>query len=631
MNTRPLSVGARATLLKIISAQLNKGHFPANDKNLTTVHGREVDIPLIDENVTPIACKHQRHNPVHADVIIMQVDKWKEMGIVDYSDWRKSKWFTLLDLPQAYDQIPIKLSDRHKTAFRDARGRLHQFTRCGFGLTTIPAVFSAHLGDRLRPVESKGCVERWLDDILIHTEALEEHFKMLEEVLDLLQKDNYSVHFHKSLFLHGRSGVPRRHGGQVGCSPPPVQDHATDGDGEPTTVGALRSVIRMTNFMRYFVEGFRTKITPLSDILRNKQCSTKQARKKPIPWGKAQDDAFDAIIRALVSPPVLLLPDWNLPFTLHTDASEIAAGAALTQEVEHRDVVIGYGSKRWKPAEARHAPTIRPPVDTSFPDDNTSPGDRTHEPTGPVFDGIPLRDVPTKSAIVTSPEPDLPLAVLWALQHSPAPLDPMDHHSIRAHEEVCHTLSPRHPRAVILGCGAGGAMLALRDVLQVHTAIDPDWTALECARANSWSQDVTLVRVPLAKNGEAVAEAKPENLVGNAFSVFDPQCIGNTATSQEEDITNVFSACRATVLILECPITDFGLSGSSGAGLAGLTKEYAAPEAVATFGRPEMPRQATLQPSLDAYSFGVVMLQLLYVEEKSRFNNELDDPTGGVK
>ena len=166
----------------------------------------------------------QRHNPAASDIVNSTVDGWKELGIVDYSDsqwysrtsiqWRKngkprltidypplnavtkknsggigslagmhdrvkkSKCFTLIDLPQAYHQLPINPSDRHKTAVRDARGRLYQFNRCGFGLTTIPAVFSALLEDTLRPVETKGCVERWLDDILIHTDTLEEHFKV---------------------------------------------------------------------------------------------------------------------------------------------------------------------------------------------------------------------------------------------------------------------------------------------------------------------------------------------------------------------------------------------------------------------------------------------------------------------
>ena len=93
---------------------------------------------------------------------------------------KKSRWFMLLDSPQAYHQLPIRPADRHKTAFRDARGSLYHFIRCGCGLATIPAVFLALLGDALHSVEKKGCVDRWVDDILTHTETLEEHFEVLE-------------------------------------------------------------------------------------------------------------------------------------------------------------------------------------------------------------------------------------------------------------------------------------------------------------------------------------------------------------------------------------------------------------------------------------------------------------------
>lgn len=97
INTGPLSPRTRTTLLKIISAQVEKGLFPANDMTLSQLHGREVEIPLIDENVTPIACKQQRHNPMHADIINRQVDQWKEMGIIDYSD---SQWCSRIVMQQ---------------------------------------------------------------------------------------------------------------------------------------------------------------------------------------------------------------------------------------------------------------------------------------------------------------------------------------------------------------------------------------------------------------------------------------------------------------------------------------------------------------------------------------------------
>ena len=145
-----LSCSARTTLLKIVSGQLERGLFPVSDKTLSQLHGREVGTPLIDEKVTLVACTQQRHNPPAVDIVNFTVDGWMDLGIVDYADcqWRsrtsirwkksgkprltinyrplnavtkknsagigslagmhdrvkKSKWFTLVDLVQAYHQ-----------------------------------------------------------------------------------------------------------------------------------------------------------------------------------------------------------------------------------------------------------------------------------------------------------------------------------------------------------------------------------------------------------------------------------------------------------------------------------------------------------------------------------------------
>ena len=107
-----------------------------------------------------------------------------------------------------------------------------------------------------------------------------------------------------------------------------------------------------------------------------------------------------------------------------------------------------------------------------------------------------------------------------------------------------------------MGCGAGVALLALGETLQVHTAIDPDWTALECARANYWSYDVALVHAPLEspKCRDAVATAKPEILIGNASRRHDPDHLGDTAARQATAIVDIFLSCRARLLVVECPV-----------------------------------------------------------------------------
>lgn len=141
-----------------------------------------------------------------------------------------SNFFTLLDLPSVYHQLSIKEVDRHKTAFRDARGRLYDFTQCGFGLTTIPAVlFSAHLGDTFRPVENKGGAELWLDDIPLHRATLADHLALLDKVFDLL--DNVLGALQKERILHVGGGVPRSHGRGIGCAACAFQDQGRPGDG----------------------------------------------------------------------------------------------------------------------------------------------------------------------------------------------------------------------------------------------------------------------------------------------------------------------------------------------------------------------------------------------------------------
>lgn len=50
---------------------------------------------------------------------------------------------------------------------------------------------------------------------------------------------------------------------------------------------------------------------------------------------------------------------------------------------------------------------------------------------------------------------------------------------------------------------------------------------------------------------------------------------------------------------------------------------YAAPEAIATFRREEIPRRAKLEPSLDNNSFGVMIPQVLFMEEEPRFDGKV--------
>ena len=201
------------------------------------------------------------------------------------------------------------------------------------GITTIPTVFSASLGDDLREVLRKG-VEKWLDDILVHTKTFEEHLALLRRVLLILIAHGYTGNFKKSEFCLAEMEYLGVMVGRDGVRPAPSKVKAVQELELPTTVGEVRSFLGLAGYLRGFVQNFSGITAPISDLLRNKEFSSKRARNKPVPWGPEQMRAFEEIIERLTTHPVLVLPDWTQPFTVHTDASTWATGAVLTQEVD---------------------------------------------------------------------------------------------------------------------------------------------------------------------------------------------------------------------------------------------------------------------------------------------------------
>ena len=56
-------------------------------------------------------------------------------------------------------------------------------------------------------------------------------------------------------------------------------------------------------------------------------------------------EAFDILKKALISAPILQLPNWQQPFEVICDASNFTVGAVLGQRKEGKPYVIYYASK----------------------------------------------------------------------------------------------------------------------------------------------------------------------------------------------------------------------------------------------------------------------------------------------
>ena len=98
-----------------------------------------------------------------------------------------------------------------------------------------------------------------------------------------------------------------------------IMDHP-----KPKKKKHLRAFLGLTNYYRRFIPDYGTMAVPLVD------CTRKQELDQII-WTPERDRAFEQSKTTLMKKPVLISPDLNKPFVLHTEASGVGIGAVLSQ------------------------------------------------------------------------------------------------------------------------------------------------------------------------------------------------------------------------------------------------------------------------------------------------------------
>ena len=100
---------------------------------------------------------------------------------------RGARYFTKLDIRWGYNNVRIKEEDEWKAAFRTNRV-LFEPTVMFFGLCNLPSTFQRMMNEILRELINEGKVVVYLDDILIFTEDLQEHRRLVHRVLAKLRE-----------------------------------------------------------------------------------------------------------------------------------------------------------------------------------------------------------------------------------------------------------------------------------------------------------------------------------------------------------------------------------------------------------------------------------------------------------
>ncbi|GJY54088.1 reverse transcriptase domain-containing protein [Tanacetum coccineum] len=86
----------------------------------------------------------------------------------------------------------------------------------------------------------------------------------------------------------------------------------------PTTVKGIRSFLGHARFYRRFIQDFSKIARPMTRLLE---------KDTPFFFSKECIEAFQTLKKKLTEAPILVAPDWDLPFELMCDASDFAIGA----------------------------------------------------------------------------------------------------------------------------------------------------------------------------------------------------------------------------------------------------------------------------------------------------------------
>ena len=229
-----------------------------------------------------------------------------------------ARYFSKIDLASGYHQIRVKEADIHKTAFVSCYGSF-EYTVMPFGLCNAPATFQ-HIMNHLLKDGLDNFVLVFLDDILIYSRTKEEHLQHIRAVLDKLHSEKFFGRLPKCDFFKNEVEYLGFDVGKDGIKPSLSKVKAIIDWPTPETVTDVRSYLGLCSFYRKFIRWFSEIAAPLTDLTK---------KNKPWVWGDQEEKAFNGLKKAMVTAPVLQLPDFDREFTVTTDASEVSVGAIL--------------------------------------------------------------------------------------------------------------------------------------------------------------------------------------------------------------------------------------------------------------------------------------------------------------
>ena len=264
-----------------------------------------------------------------------------------------SRVFSTIDMLNGFWQMPLLEEHRERTAMTTTMFGSFEWNVLPMGLKNSPAIFQRNMAELLRDLDY---VSVYIDDVIIHSRTVEEHVQHVRTVMQRLRRAQICVKGSKaSLFRKSVNFLGHLVGGD-GVAPQDKKVEAVANWPTPKNVSEVRSFLGLASFYRKFIHHFASIAAPLHALTK---------ADVEFQWGDEQSKAFDMLKAALTSAPLLILPDVNkalsgeAPYLVQCDASLLAWGAVLMQDVGKGYQPIAFASKSFNAAQVNYSATER--------------------------------------------------------------------------------------------------------------------------------------------------------------------------------------------------------------------------------------------------------------------------------
>ncbi|KAL0227851.1 hypothetical protein RCL1_003994 [Eukaryota sp. TZLM3-RCL] len=238
-----------------------------------------------------------------------------------------ANYIATLDLPKAFWQLNVATKDQEKTTL-SIPGMSIAFKRACFGLKNVPAIFQ----NIMSSIFDIPGVFIYIDDVIIVASTFDEFLDKIGAVLSNARSRRVNIGLQKCTFT--TCNHPIKILGHVFLKKTRSIDSSRISAlvelPPPKNVKEVRSFVGSVNYLRDWLPQISEELAPIIELTRGSESGN---RAPPIKWTHDHQLRFERIKRMIIDHVPLSLPDKDSKILISTDASDLAVGGVIWQEM----------------------------------------------------------------------------------------------------------------------------------------------------------------------------------------------------------------------------------------------------------------------------------------------------------